>query len=144
MDTNNVPATSTETVAKISAFNHDLYVTVKDENGNAIMREDNTPKKVKTPTTFVAVNDIPATKLDMVDFGDATSIVVAINEFFGPAAVNSVIKNALRKTLTVSYQAPKDEEVNDEELKLYINTIHIPLEVDKVKEAFEFYKMLNA
>lgn len=144
MDKNNVPATSTETVAKISAFNHDLYVTVKDENGNAIMREDNTAKKVKTPTTFVAVNDIPATKLDMVDFGDATSIVVAINEFFGPAAVNSVIKNALRKTLTVSYQAPKDEVVEDEELKLYINTIHIPLEVDKVKEAFEFYKMLNA
>lgn len=144
MDKNIVPATSTETVAKISAFNIDLYVTVKDDVGNVVIREDNTPKKVKVPTTFVAVNDIPATKLDMVDFGDATHAVVSINDAFGPAAVNAVIKNALRKTLTVSYQTPKDEEVNDDDLKLYINTIYIPLDVDKVKEAFEFYKICNA
>lgn len=144
MDKNIVPATSTETVAKISAFNIDLYVTVKDDVGNVVIREDNTPKKVKVPTTFVAVNDIPATKLDMVDFGDATHAVISINEAFGPAAVNAVIKNALRKTLTVSYQTPKDEEVNDDDLKLYINTIYIPLDVDKVKEAFEFYKICNA
>ena len=132
MDTNNVAATTTETVAKINAFSREIRVAVKDEKGNVIKNDDGSTKVRIEHRTFIAVNDLPAISIDQVDFGQATGEIVMVDESFGASFVNSVVKSALRTEFTYALE---DE---------YLSHLAIDIPSHVIMERLKFYKMMNA
>lgn len=120
MDTINVPAISTETVAKINAFTR--KVTIKDGD-----------VEKKVDRFFIAINDQPATALENISFGGATSIIRTAEKLYGIDAVDVCVAECLGCAAKITVE---DEYVTN----IVIDTV----DAKAVKDALLFFKELNA
>lgn len=140
MDTTNVAATTTETVAKINAFTRRMPIPKIAENGKPIKDAEGKQVYVYNDVIFVAINDHAGIKIGDCDFGEATGMILMMNEYHGVSAVDAILKSALRTEATFG-----TEEVEEEDgVHLYTKTLSINVSKSAVTDYLEFYKMLNA
>ena len=132
MDKNNVPATSTETVANANAEIVNATINrVSCFTRNIIMKDGD--KEVKVVRTFVAINDEPATALENISFGSATPIIRTAEKLFGVDAVDVAVSACLGCSAKLIIE---DEFVT--------NVIIDDVDASAVKDAVMFYREMNA
>lgn len=121
MDTTNVAATTTETVANVIAVK-----TIK-----AFTRPVTGSDGKKVEKIFVAINDLPATSIDNVVAGAATAIMSIAQSLYGVDGLNVVLASAIGKDAEVT--------IDDE----YIESIDIKgVDIDAMKSNLMFFKTM--
>lgn len=132
MDTTNVAATTTETVANDNA-NAIRQAIVKINAFSRIITMKDGDKEKKVERTFIAINDEPATAIENVSFGSATSLIRTAEKLYGVDAVDVCICHALNCDAKFILE---DEYVT--------NIVIDDVNASAVKDALLFYKELNA
>ena len=143
MVTNDVPATSTETVANANAevvnataTNANVEVVtatitkVSCYSRNIIIKDGD--KDVKVVRTFVAINSEHATAIENVSFGSATPIIRTAEKLFGVDAVDVAVSACIG---CIAKFVIKDEYVT--------NILVDEVDATAVKDALMFYRELN-
>lgn len=131
MDKNNVPATSTETVANANAEVVTATITkVSCFTRNIIMKDGD--KDVKVVRTFIAINSEPATALENVSFSSATPIIRTAEKLFGVDAVDVAVSACIGCSAKFFIE---DEYV--------VNVVIDDVDTAAVKDALMFYRELN-
>lgn len=132
MDKNNVPVTSTETVANVNAEVVNATITkVSCFTRNITMKDGD--RDVKVVRTFVAINSEPATALENISFGGATPIIRTAEKLFGVDAVDVAISACIGCSAKFFIE---DEFV--------ANVVIDDVDAAAVKDALMFYRELNA
>lgn len=121
MDTINVAATTTETVANVIAVK-----TIK-----AFTRPVTGSDGKKVEKIFVAINDLPATSIDNVVAGAATAIMTIAQSLYGVDGLNVVLASAIGKDAEV---AMDDEYVESVDIK--------GVDIDAMKSNLMFFKTM--
>lgn len=131
MDTNNAAVATAETATTVEPMSNGEIVSQIVRKVSCFARTIET-KGVRESRTFVAINDCPATALENISFGAATTIIRTADKLFGVEAVDVVVSSIL---------GCKAEIVIEDE---YVTNIVVNAEVAAAKDALLFYKELNA
>lgn len=144
MDTINVPATSTETVANANAETINETKSAKETitKINAFVRKvgmkvDGVEKKIDR--CFIGINDFPGTALENISFGPATSAIRTAEKLYGIDAVDVCICECLGCTASCI------TEYDDDDKKYYVTGLVVDgVDAKAVKDALMFFKELNS
>lgn len=143
MDTNNVPATSTQTVAPNADANANANANANVEvvtatinkvscySRNIVIKDGD--KDVKVTRTFIAINSEHATALENVAFGTATAIIRTADKLFGVDATDIAVCACIGCSAKFIIE---DEYV--------ANVVIDDVDAAAVKDALMFYRELNA